>query len=116
VEDDANVRRLVVAILKRSGYRVSAPATAQEALRICDDLSTPLDLLLTDMVLPEIDGAAVAEKAAASRPNLRVLFMSGSTEHPVLRLPGFDRGAPFLHKPFTGEALTAKVCEVLEPQ
>jgi DNA-binding response OmpR family regulator len=116
VEDDANVRRLVVAILKRSGYRVIAPATAHEALRICDDPSTSLDLLLTDMVLPETDGAAVAERAVASRPNLRVLFMSGYTEHPVLRLPGFDRAAPFLHKPFTKAALTAKVREVLQPQ
>jgi two-component system, cell cycle sensor histidine kinase and response regulator CckA len=116
VEDDANVRRLVVAILQRSGYRVIAPETAPEALRICDDPSTPLDLLLTDMVLPETDGAAVAEKAVASRPNLRVLFMSGYTEHPVLRHPGFDRGAPFLQKPFTNAALMAKVREVLQPQ
>ena len=75
-----------------------------------------MDLLLTDMVLPETDGAAVAEKAVASRPNLRVLFMSGYTEHPVLRHPGFDRGAPFLHKPFTKAALMAKVREVLQPQ
>jgi PAS domain S-box-containing protein len=116
VEDDTHVRRLAVEILKRSGYRVIAPSTAQEALRICDDPSTPLDLLLTDMVLPETDGLAVAGKAVASRPNLRVLFMSGYTEHPVLRLPGFDRGAPFLHKPFTTAALTAKVREVLEPR
>jgi two-component system cell cycle sensor histidine kinase/response regulator CckA len=116
VEDEATVRRLVVANLKRSGYRVIAPETAHEALRICDDPSIPLDLLLTDMVLPETDGAAVAEKAVASRPNLRVLFMSGYTEHPVLRLPGFDRGAPFLHKPFTKEALMAKVREVLQPR
>ena len=116
VEDDANVRQLVVEILKRSGYRVIAPETAREALRICDDPLTPLDLLLTDMVLPETDGAAVAGKAVASRPNLRVLFMSGYTEHPVFRLPGFDRGAPFLHRPFTRAALTAKVREVLAPQ
>ena len=114
VEDDANVRHLVVAILKRSGYRVIAPATAHEALCICGDPSTPLDLLLTDMVLPETDGAAVAETAMASRPNLRVLFMSGYTEHPVLRLPGFDRGAPFLHKPFTQAALMAKLREVMQ--
>ena len=114
VEDDATVRNLVVAILKRSGYRVIAPATTHEALRLCIDPATRLDLLLTDMVLPETNGAAVAEKAVAARPNLRVLFMSGYTEHPVLRLPGFDHGAPFLHKPFTKAALTAKVREVLQ--
>jgi two-component system, cell cycle sensor histidine kinase and response regulator CckA len=113
VEDDATVRHLVVSMLKSSGYSVIAPATPHEALRICEEFSTPLDLLLTDMVLPETDGAEIAEKAIASRPNLRVLFMSGYTEHPVLRLPGFDRNAPFIQKPFSKAALTAKVREVL---
>jgi two-component system, cell cycle sensor histidine kinase and response regulator CckA len=114
VEDDETVRHLVMSMLKSSGYHVIAPATPQEALRICGEFSTPLDLLLTDMVLPETDGAEVAEKAVASRPDLRVLYMSGYTEHPVLRLPGFDRGAPFIQKPFTKAALTAKVREVLQ--
>ena len=114
VEDNETVRHLVVAMLKSSGYRVIAPATPREALRICEEFSAPLDLLLTDMVLPETDGAAIAEKAIAARPNLRVLFMSGYTEHPVLRLPGFDRGAPFIQKPFTKATLTAKVRDVLQ--
>ncbi len=113
VEDDETVRHLVVSMLKSSGYRVIAPATTREALRICGEFSTELDLLLTDMVLPDTDGAAVAEKALAARPELRVLFMSGYTEHPVLRLAGFP-GAPFLHKPFTKAVLTAKVREVLQ--
>jgi two-component system, cell cycle sensor histidine kinase and response regulator CckA len=113
MEDDETVRHLVVSMLKSSGYRVIAPATAREALRICGEFSTPLDLLLTDMVLPETNGAEVAEKAVVSRPNLRVLFMSGYTEHPVLRLPEFDRRAPFIQKPFSKAALTAKVREVL---
>ncbi len=116
VEDDETVRHLVASMLKTSGYRVIAPATPSEALRICGEFSTPLDLLLTDMVLPETDGAQVAEMAVASRPNLRVLFMSGYTEHPVLRLPGFDRGAPFIQKPFSKAALTAKVREVLQAE
>ena len=114
VEDNETVRHLVVAMLKSSGYHVIAPATPREALRICQEFSAPLDLLLTDMVLPETDGAAIAEKAVAARPGLRVLFMSGYTEHPVLRLPGFDRGAPFIQKPFTKATLTAKVRDVLQ--
>ena len=114
VDDDENVRHLVASMLKSSGYKVIVPATPHEALRICGEFSTPLDLLLTDMVLPETDGAQIAEKAIAARPNLRVLFMSGYTEHPVLRLPAFDRGAPFIQKPFTKAALTAKVREVLQ--
>jgi CheY-like chemotaxis protein len=114
VEDEETVRHLVVSMLKSSGYRVIAPATPREALRICGEFSTALDLLLTDVVLPDTDGVEVAAKAVASRPNLRVLFMSGYTEHPVLRLPGFDRGAPFIQKPFTKAMLTAKVREVLQ--
>jgi CheY-like chemotaxis protein len=113
VEDDETVRHLVVSMLKSSGYRVIAPATAREALRICGEFSTTLDLLLTDMVLPDTDGASVAEQALAARPDLRVLFMSGYTDHPSLRLARFP-GAPFLHKPFTKAVLTAKVREVLQ--
>jgi PAS domain S-box-containing protein len=113
VEDEETVRHLVASMLKSSGYRVIAPATPREALRICGEFSTALDLLLTDVVLPDTDGVEVAAKAVASRPNLRVLFMSGYTEHPVLRLPGFDRGAPFIQKPFTKAMLAAKVREVL---
>jgi PAS domain S-box-containing protein len=113
VEDDETVRHLVMSMLKSSGYSVIAPATPHEALRICGEFSTPLDLLLTDMVLPETNGSEVAEQALRARPELRVLFMSGYTEHPVLRLPGFDRRAPFIQKPFTKAALTAKVREVL---
>jgi PAS domain S-box-containing protein len=116
VEDDETVRHLVMSMLRSSGYRVIAPATPHEALRICGEFSTPLDLLLTDMVLPETNGAEVAEKAVASRPNLRVLYMSGYTDHPVLRLPAFDRAAPFIQKPFTKAALTAKVREVLQAE
>ena len=114
VEDDDTVRHLVVSMLKSSGYRVIAPATPHEALRICDEFSTSLDMLLTDVVLPDIDGVEVAAKAVGARPHLRVLFMSGYTEHPVLRLPGFDRNAPFIQKPFSKAALTAKVREVLQ--
>src|ERR1035437_9493374 len=113
VEDEETVRHLVASMLKSSGYRVIAPATPREALRICGEFSTALDLLLTDVILPDTDGVEVAAKAVASRPNLRVLFMSGYTEHPVLRLPGFDRGAPFIQKPFTKAMLAAKVREVL---
>jgi signal transduction histidine kinase len=113
VEDDATIRHLVASMLTKAGYRVTAPQTPQEALAVFRDATVHLDLLLTDVVLPEIDGLEVAQQAVAARPRLRVLFMSGYTEHPVLRLPGFDHGAPFLQKPFTKGSLLAKVSEVL---
>jgi hypothetical protein len=114
VEDDETVRQLVGSMLRSSGYQVIAPATPSEALRICAEFTTPVDLLITDMVLPDTDGATVAREALAVRPGLKVLYMSGYTEHPVLRRAELDRATPFLQKPFTKAMLTAKVREVLQ--
>ncbi|MCU1233817.1 MAG: sensor hybrid histidine kinase [Candidatus Solibacter sp.] len=114
VEDDATVQQLVSAMLKSSGYRVIATATPSEALRICSEFSTHIDLLLTDMVLPDGDGGEIAENAVALRPGLKVLYMSGYTEHPMLCGPNFDSNAPFLQKPFTKAALMAKIREALQ--
>ncbi|MEO8370375.1 MAG: PAS domain S-box protein [Candidatus Solibacter sp.] len=113
VEDDANIRHMVASMLTHAGYQVLAPETPREAIDLCRDAALKIEMLLTDVVLPEIDGLEVAKQAVAARPRLGVLFMSGYTEHPVLRLPGFDHGAPFLHKPFTRAALLAKVSGVL---
>lgn len=114
VEDDPTVQQLVSTMLKSGGYRVIATTSPAEALRICSEFTTRIDLLLTDMVLPEGDGGEVAENAVALRPGLKVLFMSGYTEHPVLRNPHFDRTAPFLQKPFTKAALMSKIREALQ--
>jgi PAS domain S-box-containing protein len=113
VEDDEVVRRLVVSMLHSSGYRVISPATPRDALAVCADTGTQIDLLITDMVLPETDGGAIAETAQRLRPGLKVLFMSGYTEHPVLRRKTMDSNMPFLQKPFSKAVLLAKVREVL---
>jgi len=96
-----------------AGYRVLAPETPREAIALCRDPLVKIDMLVTDVVLPETDGVDVARQAVAERPRLRVLFMSGYTEHRVLRLPRFDHAAPFLQKPFSKASLLAKVNEVL---
>ncbi|MBS1854609.1 MAG: CHASE3 domain-containing protein [Acidobacteria bacterium] len=113
VEDDDKVRSLVTSMLKSLGYRVLSPATPELALGMCADRAIEIDLLLTDMVLPHIDGIAVAQQVTLLRPGVKVLFMSGYTEHPVLQRPGVETRA-FLHKPFTKSALAAKVREALE--
>jgi two-component system, cell cycle sensor histidine kinase and response regulator CckA len=116
VEDDDTVRKLVTAMLSNAGYTVLCPETPDEALGICADREVRIDLLLTDMVLPHTDGTAVAHEASLQRPDLKVLFMSGYTEHAVLRRQAFDRTTPFLQKPFTQSMLANKVREVLEPE
>ena len=114
VEDDDTVRRLVSAMLGNAGYRVLNPPTPDEALRLCADRTVRIDLLLTDLVLPHTDGTAIAQQATMQRPGLKVLFMSGYTEHAVLRRQAFDHQTPFLQKPFTQNELANKVREVLE--
>jgi CheY-like chemotaxis protein len=114
VEDDASVRQLVGAMLRSSGYTVVAPANPQEALTLCADPESCINLLLTDMVLPETDGVAIAQFARRSRPDLKVLYMSGYTEHAVLERNPMDGNALFISKPFTKAALLAKVREALE--
>jgi len=113
VEDEEVVRKLVAAVLRSSGYRVIAPSNPEQALAICAQPDTPLDLLITDMVLPETDGGVIADTAQRLRPGLKVLFMSGYSEHAVLRANPPDGRAPFLQKPFTKDALLAKVREAL---
>jgi PAS domain S-box-containing protein len=114
VEDDENVRGLVSTMLRSAGYTVIAPATPAEAVGLCGDTAVHIDLLLTDMVLPATDGAAIAEAASRMRPGLKVLYMSGYTEHAVLRRNPMDSGVPFLQKPFTASGLVAKVRETLQ--
>uniref|UniRef100_Q01W36 histidine kinase n=1 Tax=Solibacter usitatus (strain Ellin6076) TaxID=234267 RepID=Q01W36_SOLUE len=114
LEDDTTVQHLVSTMLKSAGYRVLPASTPSEALTICANFTVHIDLLLTDMVLPEDDGASVAEQAVVLRPSLKIMFMSGYTEHPVLQRPSFNRSVPFLQKPFTKAQLTSKVREALQ--
>jgi two-component system cell cycle sensor histidine kinase/response regulator CckA len=116
VEDDDTVRKLVTTMLSNAGYKVLSPATPDEALGICADREVRIDLLLTDLVLPHTDGTAVAQQATLQRPDIKVLFMSGYTEHAVLRRQAFDDSTPFLQKPFTQSMLADKVRQILESE
>ncbi|MGI3778574.1 MAG: CHASE3 domain-containing protein [Janthinobacterium lividum] len=114
VEDDAAVREIACAILGELGYRVLEAADGEEALRTFGAHAAAVDLLLTDMVLPgPLRGRDVAERVAAMRPEVRVLFMSGYAEDTVARhgQPGED--VPLIGKPFRREQLARKVAEVL---
>ncbi len=114
VEDDDAVRRVAKRILSSWGYRVLAAADAADALRLCVEHSDAIDLLLTDVVMPQMGGRELAERAVEICPGIRVLFMSGYTDDAVVRHGVYDGLSAFLQKPFTAEALARKVREVLE--
>jgi CheY-like chemotaxis protein len=114
VEDDESVRELVRLILEGNGYRVHAVGDPVDAARVCDEVPAGVDLLLTDVVMPQISGRELAERLAADNPGLRVLFMSGYSDEAVYRHGVLSPDAAFIEKPFTERALTAKVREVLD--
>jgi signal transduction histidine kinase/ActR/RegA family two-component response regulator len=114
VEDDAGVRDLVVNILKRYGYTVFDAAGGLEGLEIMEAHHGPLHLLLTDIVMPQINGVALYEKAAQISPGLKVLYMSGYTGDVILRSGAVAQGAPFIQKPFALMDLVFKIREILD--
>jgi two-component system cell cycle sensor histidine kinase/response regulator CckA len=114
VEDDVIVRDLVHEVLQGSGYTVLEADKASEALRIGEDYAPrPIHLLLTDVVMPEMDGPQLAEHLARLFPQMKVLYMSGYGETAAARPHRRPRGVPYLQKPFAPEILTRKVLEVL---
>jgi two-component system, cell cycle sensor histidine kinase and response regulator CckA len=114
VEDDESVRDLVRVMLESKGYRVLVAAGAEQAERLCAGRPGGVDLLLTDVVMPEADGRVLAERLAATSPAIRVLFMSGYSDEAVYRHGEISPDAAFLEKPFTDRALSRKVREVLD--
>ncbi len=114
VEDEASLRSFVRECLEASGYAVLEPLNAIEACDVADRHAGAIHLLVTDVVMPGMSGRDVAERAATSRPEMKVLYMSGYTDDAILRHGILDDGAAFLQKPFTGRALGQKVREVLD--
>ncbi|MDX6668375.1 MAG: hypothetical protein QOK04_1755, partial [Solirubrobacteraceae bacterium] len=114
VEDEDAVRDLTRRILAGHGYDVVPADTVRDALHTCEQHDGDIDLLLTDVVMPEMSGPDLAERAASLRPGLRVLFMSGYTSEIVARRGGDNGSVPFLGKPFTTEALLRSVKQALK--
>jgi CheY-like chemotaxis protein len=114
VEDDQLVRTSARRVLTKNGYRVLEAANGAEALRICRTAKAPIDLILSDLVMPELGGRELVCRLRESDPRARVLFMSGYTEEAAQQRNVLQPGDAFLAKPFTPEALTRKVREVLD--
>ncbi|MFL5341351.1 MAG: PAS domain S-box protein [Gemmataceae bacterium] len=114
VEDEPDVREIIRAALQGQGYSVLEAAGGEEALRIASDHGGPLDLVVTDVVMPGLGGREVATALRHSRPGLKVLFVSGYTDDAVVRHGISEAADAFLQKPFTPATLAAKVRALLD--
>jgi PAS domain S-box-containing protein len=114
VEDDPAVRALTRTVLKSSAYDVFEASDPEDALRWVEEHNQPIHLLVTDVVMPGMSGRVLAERLTALRPSLKVLYVSGYTDDAVVRHGLLEAEVAFLQKPFSPDALTRKVREVLD--
>jgi CheY-like chemotaxis protein len=114
VEDEAAVRRMAARALSAQGYAVLEAENGAEALDLLGRAKGPIDLVLTDVVMPMVNGRELGERLAVERPGLRILFMSGYTDDDIVRRGLLRPGSPFLQKPFMPGDLSRKVREVLD--
>jgi CheY-like chemotaxis protein len=114
VEDEPALREVTRRILAGAGYRVIVAENGPEALTVAAAHPEEIDLLLSDVVMPQMPGPALAQTLLAERPALRVLLMSGFAQ-PILDSGGFlQDGMVLIEKPFSGPALLAKIAQLLE--
>jgi response regulator RpfG family c-di-GMP phosphodiesterase len=113
-EDEPPVRAIARQVLERQGYTVLEAPTAEKALDIAAQYSGAIHLLLTDVVMPGMNGRELATRLSHVRPETRVIFMSGYTDEAVTRHGVLEPGSTYVQKPFTPDAIARKVREVLD--
>ncbi|HVO82135.1 MAG TPA: ATP-binding protein [Terriglobales bacterium] len=114
VEDEANLRGLTLQYLRRQGYTVLEASEGASAIQVANTYPGPIHLLLTDVIMPGMNGRELAQRITSERSETRVLYMSGYTENAIGHNGTLDEGITLLQKPFTLPALKAKVREVLD--
>jgi len=115
VDDDLSVLSVIKCMLECGDYNVLIAHSAESALRMAEREDLAIDLMLIDVLMPDITGPDLAERIQAVRPHQKVLFMSGCTESEVVRVKILDRALGFLPKPFTSDGLLERVQNVLDP-
>ena len=113
VDDDASVLTVVSYMLDCGGYNVLMAANAEAALGLVERNDLKIDLVLLDVIMPDLPGPVLAERILAIQPEMKVLFMSGYTDFDVVRVKILHRGLKLLPKPFTSDALLDVVESVL---
>jgi DNA-binding response OmpR family regulator len=114
VEDAQPLRKLAQTFLKEAGFRVLSAGSGEEALEVAAGFGVTFDLLLTDVVMPGMNGRVLAEQLLPRQPGMKVLYMSGYTDSFIAGHGVLDPGTYLLHKPFTEVVLIRKVREVLD--
>ena len=114
VEDEAVVRDLVCEILREGGYAILCAPSGAEAMNISAEHAKPIDLLITDVVMPEMSGPELANRLRHARGEFRVLYMSGYTDDAVLVRQGLPENCAFIRKPYTPRQFLQKVRETLD--
>jgi CheY-like chemotaxis protein len=114
IEDEESILKLGQKILERLGYTVLSAGTPGEALRLAETHAGEIHLLITDVVMPEMNGRDLAERIVSIKPGLKCLFMSGYTANAITHSNVLDEGMQFIQKPFSLKNLAAKVREVLD--
>jgi two-component system cell cycle sensor histidine kinase/response regulator CckA len=112
VEDEESVRQLVRETLEVKGYKVLEAEHGEAALEVASDYHGPIDMLITDVVMPGMSGRELAKQLCASDPEIKVLFLSGYTEDAIVHQGALEPGTAFLQKPFTLQVLSRKVREI----
>ena len=115
-EDEEMVRKFARELLESGGYKVLESENGDVALSICEQNQEPIHLLITDVIMPEMSGRELAERLSHSRPEVKVLYMSGYTDDAIVHHGRLDEGTNFIQKPFAPDALLQKVRKVLDEQ
>jgi CheY-like chemotaxis protein len=114
VEDNASLRQLARKMLEGFGYAVLDSGRPSEALRVAERHKGPIALLVTDVVMPEVDGRVLAKTLARTRPDMKVLFTSGYSNHATVERVELEAGCPLLEKPFARDTLAKRVRDLLD--
>jgi DNA-binding NtrC family response regulator len=114
VEDEDAIRGLILSILGKSGYRATGARNGEEALAAASSSAGAIALLLTDVVMPQMSGPDLGRKLQEKYSGIRILYMSGFADHPAVQQGARDRRIDMIRKPFTAEALLAKIRDVLD--
>jgi len=115
VEDSDVVRDVIARMLKEGGFTVLQASGGEEALALSRRGDAPIDLLLTDIVMPEMSGVELADRLERERPDMRILFMTGYAEEVVVNEGILGKHRECIGKPFTGEQITRRVRTILFP-